>query len=46
MIQQLGSDMEENQEVPGGWEEAKQMQRLEIKQNPKWTAERRWWWWV
>ena len=34
-MQQLGSDMEEIQKVPGGWEKAKQMQRLEIEQNPK-----------
>ena len=34
-MQQLGSDMEEIQKVPGEWEEAKQMQKLQIEQNPK-----------
>ena len=31
-MQQLGSDMVEIQKVPGGWEEAKQMQKLQKEQ--------------
>ena len=31
----MGSDMEEIPKVPGRWEEAKQMQKLQIEYNPK-----------
>ena len=40
-MEQLGSDMEEIEKVPGRWREPKQMEKLQREENLKSTTERR-----